>query len=456
MFREYDIRGREAPDELHEESVYHIGRGFGTFLKNRGISEAVVGHDARGTSKSFHAQVVKGLSESGVDVHDIGMSTTPKSYWAQHHLGKKGLAMITASHNPLGWNGLKLGHDLSRTLIGQETREIHQIIIENAYTTGKGRIHRHDLLKVYIKDLLSKVKITKKFKVLVNTGNGTAAITAPEVLRQAGCEVIEHNTNIDPSYPNYTPNPEEKEMIEDTAKQTVVNKCDVGFAFDGDGDRMGMVDEKGQIVHADRYLILLSRLVLAKKPGAKIMFDVKVSEALPDDIKAHGGQPIMFRTGHSLIKAKMAEEKIDLAGEMSGHIFFTQDFYGFEDGVFAALKILEYLSTQDKKISEIIAEFPSYLSTPTIFVETTDEDKHKIVAQLVQEFKDEGYKVVDVDGARVYTEEGWGLVRASNTTPILVLRFEAKTEREIENLKDLFQKKLNRFPQVSKQWKVNA
>lgn len=452
MFREYDLRGREADDELNDTSMYYVGRGFGTFLKKRNITEAIVGHDARATSESFHANVVKGLLECGINVVDIGTVTTPMSYWAQYHLKVKGLVMVTASHNPAGWNGVKLGSDLSYTLLGEELQEVYNTIAEEKFTEGKGSVKKVEILKDYMKDLLSRANISKKFKVLVNTGNGTAGIVAPEILRRAGCEVVEHFTNIDPTYPNYTPNPDGTAMMEDTGKQTVKNGCDLGFAFDGDADRLGLVDEKGEIIWPDRYIILLSRLVLSKSPGAKIVFDVKVSEALPEDIKAHGGHPIMWKTGHSYIKSKLTEEKAAMAGEMSGHIFFVHDFYGFDDGMFAALKLLEYLSTQAKPLSEIIALTPYYISTPTIQVEATDEDKYKIVDQLTEEFKKEGYRVVDISGARVYTEHGWGLVRASSNTPTLVLRFESKTEEDLEKMRVMFKKKLDRFPIVSKQW----
>lgn len=446
MFREYDLRGRESEDELNEESLYHIGRGFGAYLIKRNITEAVVGHDARGTSKSFHAQVIKGLTESGINIIDIGQVTTPMSYWAQFHLNVKGLVTVTASHNPVGWNGVKLGSDLAYTLLTDELKEVYEIIEKEEYIEGSGTVKKVDILEDYIKDLLSKANITKKFKILVNTGNGTAGMVDPEIFRRAGCEVFEHFTNIDPAYPNYTPNPDGTAMMEDTGKQTVANGCDLGFAFDGDGDRLGLVDEKGEIVWPDRYIILLSRLVLSKQPGAKIVFDVKVSEALPEDIRAQGGEPIMWKTGHSYIKAKLAEEGAALAGEMSGHIFFVHDFYGFDDATFAALKLLEYISTQDKPLSEIVANTPYYVSTPTIQVQATDEDKYKIVDELVKEFKDEGYDVKEISGGRVYTDKGWGLVRASSNTPTLVLRFEAKNQDDLEELQLLFKDKMKRFP----------
>ncbi len=452
MFREYDLRGRESDDELNDESMYYIGRGFGAFLHKLDIKQTVVGHDARATSESFHKNVIKGLTESGIDVIDIGIIDTPMGYWAQYFLKVKGLVIVTASHNPTGWNGVKLGTDYSYTLLTDELQEIYHIIEDEKFVDGEGQITKQEITDDYIKDLSSKVEITKKFKVLVNTGNGTAGLYAPKLLRAVGCEVIEHNTDLDPTYPNYTPNPDGTAMMDDTGKVTVENNCDLGFAFDGDGDRMGLVDEKGNIIWPDRYMILLSRLVLSKKPGAKIIFDVKVSEALPEDIKASGGTPIMWKTGHSHIKAKMAAEGAALAGEMSGHIFFQEGYYGFDDAFFAALKLLEYLSGQDKPLSELIDGTPYYISTPTIQVPTTDEDKYAIVEELVAEFKAEGYEVIDINGARVYTKEGWGLVRASSNTPTLVLRFEAKNQEELERLQQLMKGKLDRFEKVSKDW----
>jgi len=434
--------------------MYFIGKGFGTFLRKRNITKAVVGHDARSTSESFHKNAIKGLVECGIDVVDIGTITTPMGYWTQYYLKIKGLVTVTASHNPVGWNGVKLGSDYSYTLLTKELEEVYNTIAEEDFAKSEkiGRIEKINIEDAYIKDILSRAKITKKFKILVNTGNGTAGPIYVKLLKKTGCEIVEHFTNVDSAYPNYTPNPDGTAMMEDTGKQTVKNKCDFGFAFDGDGDRLGLVDENGNIIWPDRYIILLSRLVLLKHPGAKIVFDVKVSEALPEDIKAHGGIPIMWKTGHSYIKAKLSEEKAAMAGEMSGHIFFVDDFYGFDDGAFAALKFLEYLSTQDQSLSKIISKTPYYVSTPTIQVKTTDEDKYRVVEELTNEFKKEGYRVVDINGARVYINEGWGLVRASSNTPTLVLRFEAKTQQGLDKIKKIFKEKLDRFDNVSKDW----
>jgi len=452
MFREYDIRGRETDDELNEDSVYHIARGFAAILTRNDIKEAVVGNDARATSESFSAQIIRGLIESGVNVIDIGTVTTPMSYWAQYHFNVPGLAMITASHNPAGWNGLKLGTGLSKTLLPDEIKELYALIEKEAYVNGAGAVRKESVADAYIADLVSRARISRPIKVLVNTGNGTAGLFAPKLLRAAGCEVVEHYTEVDATYPHYTANPDGTAMMEDTGTQTKVNGSDIGMAFDGDGDRLGLTDEKGAIIWPDRYMILLSRLVLEKAPGSKIVFDVKVSEALPEDIKAHGGVPIMCKTGHSYIKSKMAEEGAVLAGEMSGHIFFAQDFYGFDDAFFAALKLLEYVSAQTKPLSEVVASTPYYVSTPTIQLKTTEEDKYRIVDELVKEFKQEGYKTIDINGARVYTSDGWGLVRASSNTPSLVLRFEAKTQESLEKIRALFKAKLERFPSVSTNW----
>lgn len=458
MFREYDLRGRESDDELNDTSAYHIARGFAAMLTKWGVKQAIVGNDARGTSQSFHDQAIKGLTESGIDVIDIGTVTTPISYWAQYYFNVKGLCMITASHNPVGWNGVKLGQDLSKTLLTAEMQELYDIIVKEQYVTPSvpGKVEKKEVIDAYIKDLISRSNITKKFKILVNTGNGTAGPIYVKALQEAGQEVVEHFTNVDPTYPNYTPNPDGTAMMEDTGKQTVANACDFGFAFDGDGDRLGLVDEKGNTIWPDRYISLLARLILMNHPGAKIIFDVKVSEALPEDIAAHGGVPIMWKTGHSHIKAKLAEEKAALAGEMSGHIFFAQDFYGFDDALFASFKMLEYLSTQNQKLSEIIATTPYYVSTPTIQVKTTDEDKYAVVEALTKEFKDEGYKVIDINGARVYLDGGWGLVRASSNTPTLVLRFEAKTKEQLDAIIAVFKEKLSKFPIVSSDWDMTG
>jgi len=451
MFREYDIRGKESPDELNVESIYHIVRGFSVMLAARGISQAVIGHDSRGTSEAFYQSAIKALRESGISVIEIGTVTTPMSYWAQYHVRVKGLVMITASHNPVGWNGLKLGTDFSTTLLSDEIQELYDSILHESYVWGEGSIENRDIKDAYFSDIVSRISLQKKLKVLVNTGNGTAGMYAPKLLRRFGCDVIEHFTEVDPTYPHYTPDPAGTDMMEDTGVQVRKHGCDIGVAFDGDGDRLGITDENGKVVWPDHYIALLSRTILSKYPGAKIVFDVKVSQSLPDDIRAHGGVPIMWKTGHSYIKSKLAEEKAPLAGEGSGHIFFS-DFYGFDDAFYAGLTLLEYLSRHDAPLSKIVSDLPHYITTPTIHVDTTDEEKYAIVAALTDSFKKEGYAVNDINGARVSIDDGWGLVRASSNTPNLVLRFEAKKQDTLDSIQEIFREKLSKFASVSSVW----
>ena len=455
MFREYDLRGRESDQELNERSMYLIGKAYGTFLNKRGVLEVAIGHDNRATSEAFYAAAIKGLLESGLRIYEAGTILTPMLYWAQYYFKTKGGMMVTASHNPAGWNGVKLALGYSYTIIGNELEEIYNTIVSENFVdkTGGEIVKKEDISGPYINDLLARVKIKRPFKVVVNTGNGTAGLIAPEIFRRAGCEVVEHLTNLDPSYPNYTPNPAEVEMMEDTARVVRDSKADFGFAFDGDGDRLGLVDELGNTIWPDRYLILLSRLILEKRPGAKIIFDVKVSEALPEDIRAHGGVPIMWKTGHSYIKEKLHSEKAALAGEMSGHVFFVENYYGFDDAIFTALNLLEYFSTQNKRVSEIISDTPYYVSSPTLQAECPDGKKYEVVAELTEEFRKEGYKLIDINGARVYFDGGWGLVRASSNVPALVLRFESKTRKGLDAIEKVFREKLKRFDFVGKDWK---
>ncbi len=452
MFREYDIRGQENPDELNNDSIYLIAKSYGTFLRKRGISDAVVGHDNRKTSEDFYELCIKGLRETGVNVIGFGIGTTPMMYWSQYHFNVKGGLMITASHNPAGWNGVKLALGLSYTLIGEELQEIRSVAESGEFKTGKGTFREEYILDNYIEDLISRAKLHRPMKVLLNTANATSSFVSPSLLKRFGCEVVEHNTNPDPSYPNYVPNPANVEMMDDTGKMTVQSSANVGLAIDADGDRLGVTDEKGVTIWPDRWIILLTRLVLSKHPGAKIIFDVKVSESLPEDIKAHGGVPIMWKTGHSYIKEKLHQEKAAFAGEMSGHIFFVDDFYGFDDANFAALKLLEYMSSQTEPLSEIIVKTPYYVSTPTYQAHCGDEVKYQIVDKLTQEFKDEGYRVVDINGARVYLEDGWGLVRASSNLPALVIRFESKTEEGLKKIEKIFKDKFAKYPEIGTEW----
>lgn len=453
MFREYDLRGRVSDDELNDKSVEIIAKAYGTMLRKRNITDAVLGYDYRECSERFNKVFIKGLTSTGVNVIELGMILTPMMYSAQYHFQTRGGCMITASHNPNGWSGFKLSLGYSHTLVPEEMKELYELTVSEKFVTGEGTVKKESFDKNYAEDLLKRVKITKPLKVVVNTGNGTAGPIVPPILKAAGCEVIELYTNLDWSFPRYYPNPSLVEMMEDTGKKVQEVGSDIGLAFDGDGDRLGVTDEKGENISPDKYLILFARQVLETQPGAKIVFDVKSSQALVDDIANHGGKPVMWITGHSYIKAKVQEEKAPLGGEKSGHIFFGEPvYYSFDDGVFAALKLIDYLSSQNQSFSQIMTTIPQYVTTPTLHNDCPDEVKYQIVEKITKEFKDEGYEVNDINGARVQFPQGWGLVRASSNLPVLVLVFEAKTQEGVAEIQKIFREKLDKYPEVGKEW----
>lgn len=455
MFREYDIRGRiDRDDELTPEIVDAIGRGFAVFLKRRGITDAVVGNDARTYSKAIKDQTIKALLESGINVIDIGTVLVPIFYFSQYFLKKKGGVMITASHNPWGWSGFKHAYDYSTTFVPKDVAELREIVEKGEFQRGSGTLTIHStVIEEYTKDVLGRVKLSRPLRVLIDTGNGTAGPIVSNILRRAGCEVIEQYTEVSGATRHHDANPSTMEMLEAMTDGVHTNAVDIGLGWDDDGDRLGAVDEKGGIIWPDRILILLARLVLAKKPGGKIVFDVKCTEALPEDIKAHGGIPVMWKTGHSYIKAKGKEVNAVLAGERSGHIYLRTD-YEFDDATFAALKLLEYLSQQQKPISQIIAEFPHYVTSPVWDAPCADDKKYGVVDRLTAELKTEygPERVIDINGARVNFEDGWGLVRASSNIPALVLVFEAKTEEGMQRIEKIFREKLRKFPEVGQEW----
>ncbi|HID64899.1 MAG TPA: phosphomannomutase/phosphoglucomutase [Anaerolineae bacterium] len=453
MFREYDLRGRVNDKELNEDTVRILAKAYGTMLRRRDIEAAVVGHDYRKSSERLTQAAIEGLVSTGVNVISLSMILTPMMYSAQYHHKTEGGLMVTASHNPSGWSGLKLALGYSYTFGPEEMEELYELTISEDFASGNGTVQTDDFTEHYTVDLLKRIKMERPMKVVVNTGNGTAGAFVPSILRRAGCEVVELYCNLDWDFPVYFPNPSLVEMMEDTGQKVVETGADIGLAIDGDGDRLGITDERGQVVWPDRFLILLSRQVLEKHPGAKIIFDVKCSQALPEDIEAHGGIPIMWKTGHSHIKKKVQEEKAVLGGEMSGHIFISQpEYHGFDDGVFAALKLTEYLSQQTGTMSEVIANTPYYASTPALQAACADEVKYAVVEKLTQEFKADGYEVNDINGARVNFGDGWGLVRASSNLPVLVLRFEAKTQERLDEIIAIFRQKLSKYPEIGEKW----
>jgi len=454
MFREYDLRGMVNDEELNENSMYIIGKAYAAMLAKREIKNAVLGFDYREYSEKLANSIQKALLDSGIDVINLGMITTPMAYAGQYYYHTKGGVMITASHNPNGWSGVKLSTDYSHTLVPDEMKELYDLTVSEQFVAGQGNLKTDDEYQTYFDDLTKRVKLGRKIKVVVNTGNGGVGAYLPKTLRALGVEVVDLLTNLDWTFPRYSPNPSQVEMMEDTGKKVVETGADLGIAIDADGDRLGLTDEKGETIWPDRWLILLSRQMLAKYPGSKIVFDVKCSQALEEDIKSHGGTPIMWKTGHSYIKAKVSGENAILGGEFSGHIFYNKpEFYGFDDAIFATLKMIEFLSNENKTFSELLAETPSYVSSPNYQPSCPDEVKYGIVDKLTKEFKDEGYEVIDINGARVKFGDGWGLVRASSNMQVLVLRFEAKTQGRLDEIIKVFKAKLDKFPEIGKEWK---
>lgn len=454
MFREYDIRGRETDDELNTASMKLIGQGYGTFLSHRGVTKIVVGRDSRRTSEEFQAALVEGITSTGCDVMDIGLSTTPMLYWAQYYFKTTGGAAVTASHNPAGWNGVKLAVGYSLTTNAEQLREIYDIIDKEDFVSGQGKVTDSPIDDPYIEDLVKRLHIEGHPKVLLNTGNGTAGIIGPRLLKAAGLEVVELNTELDSTFPHYPANPSVLAMMDDTGDHVLSSGADIGVAIDADGDRLGITDEKGSLIWADMYMIPLIRDLLKQKPGAKIVFDVKCSAALEEDIQKHGGVPIMWKTGHSFIKEKILEEKADLGLELSGHIFVVHGYYGFDDALFTALKIIESLTANKMPLSEFLSDVPKWFSTPVYNVHCSDEEKYKVSEQLTRWFKAEGYKVIDLSGARVIFEDGWGLVRPSSNLPELVMRFEARTESRLKEIEQMFRDLLKKYPSVGTDWQT--
>lgn len=439
IFREYDIRGITDKD-LTEEDVILIGKGIGTYLLERGKSKLTVGRDCRITSDSYSERVIEGLLSTGCDVIDIGICPTPVLYFSIQHLSQEGAVMVTASHNPPQYNGFKvcIGSD---SLHGRELLEILRIINEKSFSSGKGSRSFADVITPYKEFLNKNISISRPLKVGIDAGNGTAGVIALPVLKNLGCEVHDLYCDMDGTFPNHEADPTVLKNMKDLIALVREKVLDIGIGYDGDGDRIGVIDEKGNIVFGDQLMIIFSREILSRKPGATFISEVKCSKTMYDDIEKHGGRAIMWKTGHSLIKKKMKEEKAELAGEMSGHMFFADRYFGFDDAVYASCRLLEIIANTGKKISELLSNVPKTYSTPEIRVECPDDKKFALVNKVTDFFR-KSYGVIDIDGVRVLFEDGWGLVRASNTQPALVLRFEAMTEQRLKEIRYLVESTL--------------
>jgi len=446
VFREYDIRGI-VDEDLTPARVERLALAVAYTLKRERIDRAVVGMDNRKSSPVFFEAIADGLRKGGVDVVDIGVVPTPVFYFAVKKWQIKGGIMITASHNPPEFNGFKVYRGES-TIYGADIKELYKLSKEELPSDGKGELTERDIKGEYIDYLLDNISIERNVKFAVDGGNGTSGIVVRELFRRFNLNPAELYIEPDGNFPNHHPDPTVLENLEDLIETVKTEGLELGVGFDGDSDRIGVVDDTGRVVWGDRLLALFSRDVLASNPGGKIIFEVKCSRALIEDIEKHGGVPVMWKTGHSLIKKKMKEEGALIAGEMSGHIFFADRYFGFDDAIYAACRLLEIVSKSDKSLSELLSDLPELVNTPEIRLECSDEKKFEVVEKVKSHFS-KNYDVIDVDGARINFENGWGLVRASNTQPVLVLRFEADSSEALEGIKKEVADYLSNFVDVS-------
>lgn len=432
IFREYDIRGVVGAD-LTPDVARQIARAYAATLGTPG-AQVVLGRDNREHSPMLATAAARGLTESGFDVVDINTVIAPTFYFARVHWGIDGGMMVTASHNPPEFNGFKLAGGFG-TLHGEQIQAVRRRAETGPFLDGQGHIIARDITATYTGMLREKICLgPRRLRVAVDCGNGTASLVAPQVLAGWGVDVVPLHCESDPRFPHHHPDPVDPRNLTDLIEIVRRERCDVGIGFDGDGDRIGVVDDRGEIIWGDLLMILYWREILPKHPGAQVIVEVKCSQALVEAVRKLGGHPFFYRTGHSLIKAKMREIGAVFTGEMSGHMFFADEYYGYDDAVYAAGRLLRLLSNTDRPLSGLLADVPRYPVTPEVRVPCPDERKFAVVAELVDQFKRD-HEVIDVDGARVVFDDGWGLVRASNTQPVLVLRAEARTPDGLARIK---------------------
>ncbi len=442
IFREYDIRGIVGSD-LTPDSVISIGKAIGTFIRRGGGKTMVVGRDVRSSSVEFRDILSKALNSTGCDVIDIGMVPTPVTYFALHHFNADGGVMITGSHNPPEFNGFKISQGV-HSLYGEKVQQLKGLIEANDFESGTGNTKQQDVQGDYMEKICSTLKISRNVKVVVDGGNGCFGIVGPDLLRKMGQTPIELFSEPDGTFPNHHPDPTVAKHLTHLIEKVRSEKAELGIGFDGDADRIGVVDEKGNVLWGDQLLILFARDILSRNPGATIVGEVKCSQNLYQDIEKHGGVPVMAAAGHSLIKNKMRETGALLAGEMSGHICFADNYYGFDDAVFAACRVLQIVANSKQKVSEMLADLPKTAYTPEIRIDCPDEKKFEIVRELTETFRAK-YDVIDIDGVRVNFDDGWALIRASNTQAILVLRFEAVNEERLKELVAIIKKQMDKY-----------
>lgn len=463
IFRGYDLRGIVGED-LTVEIVEHIGRAHGTYIKKRGIDRALVARDSRATSPEYSDALIKGFCWAGVDTVDIGMNLVGTFYWAQYFLNIKGGAFITASHNPAEYNGFKFAIDFSETLVSDGIQELRRMVEEEDYKQGErqGKTKTKNIQEEYFTDIIKRLPIEKKFKIVVDASCATAGIIAPKLFRKIGCEVVESNCRLDSTFPLGTPDPTESAVATRLRKKVLEERADIGFTFDADGDRIGIVDNKGTVIWNDVLVALFAVDVLQKHPGAKIMYNTLCSKVVEETIIKNGGEPFMWRTGHSFLKKKNQEVKAAFIGELSGHFFFSKDFYNHDDGLYSALRLLSYLSRSSQSLAEAIEGLPKYISSAEIKIGCADDKKEALVEKISALLKSDfpSAEVIDDeragDGVRLDMPDSMLVIRYSQNGPYLTIKFEAKTEAKYNELKQYLKKLLHSHEEIDWSYGVNV
>lgn len=434
IFRKYDIRGIVGK-ELTYENMDYIVRAFAFYARQKGENTMLIGMDNRESSPHLHQIAVDALLESGFKVIDLGTVITPMFYFTARHLNIEAGIMITASHNPKEYNGMKLLLGDS-TIYGDEIKYMHELAEKKHFLKGKrGTVEKIDIFPDYAGMIKDKIgHLPRKLKIVIDCGNGTASFFAPQTYRNLGCEVIELYCESDPCFPNHHPDPVDPENMQDLAEKVKETGADFGIGIDGDGDRIGVVDDQGNLIWGDMLMILFWRDILPRYPGTPAIVEVKCSQSLIDEIERLGGKPIMYKTGHSLIKAKMKEIGAIFTGEMSGHMFFADEYYGFDDAIYAGARLISLVAHKGEKLSQMLSDIPKYHATPELRIKSSDEKKFEIVEKVKKHFQN-NYKIIDIDGARIIFPHGWGLVRASNTGPEIIVRCEADSPENLEKIK---------------------
>jgi len=445
MFREYDIRGIVDVD-FPNEVVKKLGKAFGTYILRKGGTQISVSGDIRESSPILKKNFIKGALSTGLNIIDIGIVPTPVNYYSMYKLETDGAVQITGSHNPNEFNGFKFSC-LKESFYGQKIQLLKNMILDNDFESGNGKLINDDILNDYIQMLCSKIKLNKKLKVIVDSGNACGCLTVPQTLKKLNIDVEELYCDVDSTFPNHHPDPTVDSNLTEIVSKIKNGDFDLGMAFDGDADRIVVIDEKGNIIRCDNLICLFLPEVITET-NKKIIFDVKCSESLEKMITNNGGEPLMWKTGHSLIKDKMKTENAKFAGEMSGHIFFADDYYGYDDALYVGLRLLQILSNTTKTLSELTKDIPQYYSTPEMRIDCKDDNEKFKITEKAVSFFTENYDCKTIDGVRIKFKNGWGLVRSSNTQPVIVCRFEATNENDLNQMKEMVLSKLSEFGEL--------